>query len=75
MLFRQKEAQAVKAAFLTDGEGEVFRRVAVDAIETGGNRTSTATDGPLAAGHKNPVDWSNRILRDKNSRSMHRSGI
>ena len=28
-----EEAQAVKAAFLTDGEGEVFRRVAVDAIE------------------------------------------
>ncbi len=30
---RAEEAQTVKTAFLTDGEGEVFRQVAVDAIE------------------------------------------
>ncbi len=30
---RAEEAQTAKAAFLTDGEGEVFRQVAVNAIE------------------------------------------
>lgn len=30
---RAEEAQTTKAAFLTDGEGEVFRRVAIHAIE------------------------------------------
>ena len=30
---RAEEAETIKVAFLTDGEGEVFRRLAVDAIE------------------------------------------
>ncbi len=31
--WKQKKAEMTKAAFVTDGDGEVFRRMAVDAIE------------------------------------------
>lgn len=66
-----EEAQAVKAAFLTDGEGEVFRRVAVDAIE------DTVGIGLL----QQLADWLQVIesrgleqqdIAGQNSRSMHR---
>ena len=66
-----EEAQAVKAAFLTDGEGEVFRRVAVDAIE------DTVGIGLL----QQLTDWLQVIesrgleqqdIAGQNSRSMHR---
>ena len=69
-----EEAQAVKAAFLTDGEGSLSAGCCRCHRGYGGNRTLTATDG-LAAGHRIPWTGATGYCGTKTADRCTDSGI